>query len=1409
MQYEDLLNLLEHTGKDPARLIFEDELTGISNRRFLRNYLEHKVAWAEPETRLSLLMLDLDGFKEINDTYGHEVGDAALVWVAEQLRDVAGAHGLPIRYAGDEFIVLMPHSGRAEAVEMAERLVGKLSETAFPGPGGKQLTLEFSVGIATAPQDGGDGTSLIRRADAALYAAKAQGGHRHVVAAEVHPQQIAETQALQQLDGAEMAGRGSQFARVSDALERFSLRESQFMVLRGSPGLGKSAFLEATRARLSRSTFKKIVSIHGRPEELFRPYYLAADLLVALMSQREDKGLSVLEGLSPEQRSYAAQILPQLGGDDEAAPRHEQSLRREFIFNTLLLLIFRAVDFRPLIVLIDDLHFADEATLNVLRVLMHRAEVPLFVCATTMDSDQPQEELPLERFLRVQRDELALEEVELTPLSPAEVSSHMRAMFPGISMPDGFETRLYEVIQGNPLFLSEILRKLVMEQKIALVGQRWTVRPMSADELPRSLEEVVSEKIAVLDEEGQKLLAQASVIGENVQVSALAGTSETMEARVFEFLDQAVHLGLLNSEFEVNDESIHFISRRVLDIVYGKLEEPQKQELHERAGNYQELLYQRKLMPSASILAYHFACSENEEKTRNYERIKNARDEYVFSPEEAVAYSGESLPDCPPLDEESRLQAPAVLRWMLTAVNNIRLYPAESEAIISATQELQSLLGAITERVEVLDIQRLDGRLLLNGTPIDISESELVVEGALNLMRRLELRGLSIRLGVLEEELGPLLVAFARTRPEEIDQEFWQRFVRDYGLTHIDLRQLRYTRVRKVVSSEAPQHDETPEKRAFSPPPAGEATIDSEERAEIRELIRCLLAASRGVRLYPVRSRAIAAAKEQLAQALERTLQIHPQLTVAAAGDAILVNARRLGGVDVESLAAELRDFMVSVKLAGLTFVSPVPEAEIDSFIAGLRDLPDLATDELFWSRFEEERGLAHIHVHESLYQVKSVGAALSEVPGEKEEELEAGASTPEPEQEAADDRVSDSKNEEDLGPFLDALAERVDARIRADDGRGLGRLVERLFGDFHNRDAGLRERTVVACRVALGRLDPGSQPIFARSVAEPMLEAFASEDHPDVLRLIAAMVRRMSTVSIQFAEYSLACGLLTALYPPPGVAVGSVRARALAQVLKPELDQATQDLIVDDFNSPDIERQQGAARLLGALGPAAEALLAEVIKTAQSRRVRQIAANLLAEAGGDAGDLLKRAFAFEELAERKVRMLEVLDSVTRDVSSELACALADDDAEVRKAALRLAERVADPEIVEIVQEQARGRQAGAAAMAIRWLAQLKPRGAAGDVLEILRGARDSERVIACCQALGELGDSSAVKALSRLLAPRRPFSLRRAWEPGVRNAAALALAQLSGEEARLALSRHVEDSDPAVRRIARNARPA
>ncbi|MGD9382842.1 MAG: GGDEF domain-containing protein, partial [Desulfobacterales bacterium] len=180
MEHKDLLYFLQHVGTDPSRLIFEDDLTGIYNRRFLLSYLQHKVSWDSLESRpVSLLMMDLDYFKEINDAHGHDVGDKALIWMAELVKKLSGDNGLAIRYGGDEFMILLPDADKESALKVGEALMQQIhNERFYLDEVGDDLNITISVGVASAPDDAQSGKDLIRKADTALYYAKRFGRDR-------------------------------------------------------------------------------------------------------------------------------------------------------------------------------------------------------------------------------------------------------------------------------------------------------------------------------------------------------------------------------------------------------------------------------------------------------------------------------------------------------------------------------------------------------------------------------------------------------------------------------------------------------------------------------------------------------------------------------------------------------------------------------------------------------------------------------------------------------------------------------------------------------------------------------------------------------------------------------------------------------------------------------------------------------------------------------------------------------------------------------------------------------------------------------------------------------------------------------------------------------------------------------
>jgi diguanylate cyclase (GGDEF)-like protein len=172
------------------RLALYDVLTELANRRLFHDRLEQAFLSAQRNgTGFALMLLDLDRFKEINDTLGHQTGDAVLVHLAERLKDVARASDTVARLGGDEFALVLPGvQDASSALFVAERILRALGEPFVV----EELTLqlEASIGIAIFPRDGADTEQLLKRADIALYASK--DSHMPVVYATEHDQHSAE-----------------------------------------------------------------------------------------------------------------------------------------------------------------------------------------------------------------------------------------------------------------------------------------------------------------------------------------------------------------------------------------------------------------------------------------------------------------------------------------------------------------------------------------------------------------------------------------------------------------------------------------------------------------------------------------------------------------------------------------------------------------------------------------------------------------------------------------------------------------------------------------------------------------------------------------------------------------------------------------------------------------------------------------------------------------------------------------------------------------------------------------------------------------------------------------------------------------------------------------------------------------
>ena len=155
-----------------------DQLTSLHNRRAYEIAIQDHIHRAEEQqTRCSLLLVDIDRFKIFNDTYGHQIGDKVLAYVALALKQCVRGDDFVARYGGEEFVVLLPNTHFHDALQVAETLRERISERRLAIGKDKKLSLgaiTVSIGLASL-QKGDDAETLFSRADKALYEAKSDG----------------------------------------------------------------------------------------------------------------------------------------------------------------------------------------------------------------------------------------------------------------------------------------------------------------------------------------------------------------------------------------------------------------------------------------------------------------------------------------------------------------------------------------------------------------------------------------------------------------------------------------------------------------------------------------------------------------------------------------------------------------------------------------------------------------------------------------------------------------------------------------------------------------------------------------------------------------------------------------------------------------------------------------------------------------------------------------------------------------------------------------------------------------------------------------------------------------------------------------------------------------------------------
>jgi DNA-binding winged helix-turn-helix (wHTH) protein/tetratricopeptide (TPR) repeat protein len=460
--------------------------------------------------------------------------------------------------------------------------------------------------------------------DSAKVIQTVHGRGYRFVASVTRPEQKSARAASQPFIGRESILAGLE-ASLDDALGG----RGHIVVISGEPGIGKTSTVDRLGARALERGMRVLAGrcYEGEGAPAYWPW---TQILRAAAGQGDR--VPVLAALSSAEKESGALRSEPL---DSAEARFR-------LFQGVAEFLARVARAQPLLLVIDDLHWADDATLHLLRFLTRELRtLPVLVAATTRDVAHPQTaaELVLSALIGAPH----VRRVYLGGLSQAETQQLVAATLPGALSASTLQ-EVYALTEGNPFFVSEVTRLLADDAGTLEVEQRLGA------ELPRRVREVIALRMQGLDSETRRVLSIASVIGREFNLAVLAQVAELPRAELLALLERASAARVAREVAAGDDHAppgqYRFVHALIRETLYGALTEPQRVRYHAQVGRALEAQLGVDAEAHASELAQHFyraASSEGVERAVFYCRRAAEQALELLAFEQAVHYYRRAL----------------------------------------------------------------------------------------------------------------------------------------------------------------------------------------------------------------------------------------------------------------------------------------------------------------------------------------------------------------------------------------------------------------------------------------------------------------------------------------------------------------------------------------------------------------------------------------------------------------------------------------------------------------------------------------------------------------------------------------------------------------------------------------------
>ncbi|MDQ7778880.1 MAG: diguanylate cyclase [Planctomycetota bacterium] len=1426
------------SGEELSKLVFTDDLTGLYNRRWMFKYLgEHlQHPQADKPPALSLLMMDLDGFKSINDTRGHREGDRELVRFAETLKGCFGDRFLLVRYAGDEFSVLMPQTSKSEALAHSERL-RRTVETGAPSEGAASSATRttVSIGVATFPSDATDPELLIELADKALYFSKQSGKNRATDAAQIGGEVVFAQDLMRRFPCTHLVGRETELEHMNRVIESCREAHNRFVLVRGEPGIGKTRFLgeivrladmqqficlfERCAKEEAGTAYRPLLNLLNRylssaPEELKRLFTRISDEhLLALKG-----ALPVLEPIQPRRTQVA-----------EPAPEK----RRQLLFEALVKVLCFISERMPLAILFDEFQHVDSGTLEIVRQVLGMIRGRVLVCgavAVTEENEKLLAQGPLAAFLDAVRPTEFFKTVALGPLDVAQVGQLISLVFQERPPAPEFDRKMHQLTKGNPLYVEEILKSLVAQGRVAREKGAWKFPPPGDLSAPESLKHAIGGRLESLDDETRRIISTAAVIGPNFDMDVLKTVEGVNESETLDIVDRAKKKGLIVRAKPLSDDKLAFASEHLRATTYEKTDDRKRTELHGKVGKAEEALLGAEGAEHADRLAYHFRLGGETEKTAQYEQLAREVSGRLFKEEETSKYHERLhrilrwlIRDADkPLDDAAMGAVGGFLRSLGTAIRNMRMYPSGSRLIQTAVEQTRNTLQTIMAASDVFTLAEEKAGLAVNNVTVGPKDLAGTASEMIELLKTHHLRSITFTKQCTQQELETIIMGLGMpTDKSTADPEHWNKFLDEHSISNIALNQKEYFVTEERVSDQTRRY-----KRSVETP------LDQQAMLMMRDVLRYFSATVENIGMYPAGSQLIVGALDQLINSLADVFRQSKIITFSEVDGALLINGalanpQSLGNPVTNTLAVLRRHGVKSC-----SFADGVTRTELEVFLSALAGPASEETARVeFWDKLFKERSVEHIAVGHKLYAavegLKGPAPADGETKREtRRERIEAAppsdvVATPPPVQHAAPAGEDELKQAQHKAPaeLADLLSDEAQKTSRARvetltlDGRTeeAAALVDRIAQAFAHGDPKTRLRCAGFFESSIDKAAPAARSLYIERILTRVVDALRVEPNQPAHAKLCSLAAQLVEDSFDRRALDRVARLVWALFRQRegDPSFGEEQKRMGMETLRRIAESAAANYLFVALGAQEPPVREGASNVIAGLGAAIAGRLARFVKETDDYGLGKFAATTLRQLAPEAAAELVKDLTPFIAADEGRRIAAVLEHLSPNVESDIAAALRHPDGSVRKEGINIVRRMDAAKATHVMMQALDDDDPNMIIAAVTFLGEQKVKDAALELVKLVEKTKDDRIRKEACLALGRIVDARTIGALCKVVDYRpgatRIFGLGGGYPEEVRAAAAWALGNFPAQDdVKSVLERAAQDRSASVRAAAK-----